>query len=60
MTDMKKTAKDKAPARRKKLQLNKETLRDISAAEKAQDVRGGAGAAQAAARTRTIEPMNLC
>ena len=29
MTDMKKTAKDKAPAKRKELQLNKETLKDL-------------------------------
>lgn len=42
MTDIKKSAKDKAPAKRKKLQLNKQTLRDVSATDKAKDVRGGA------------------
>ena len=41
MTDMKKTEKDKAPAKRKKLQLNKETLKDLSI-KKGASPKGGA------------------
>lgn len=41
MTDIKKTAKDNAPAKRKKLQLNKETLRDLQLAKAARGPQGG-------------------
>ena len=41
MTDRKRTEKDKAPAKRKKLQLNKETLKDLSV-KKGASPKGGA------------------
>jgi len=41
MTDLKKTAKDKAPAKGSKLQLNKETLRDLNLAKSASGPRAG-------------------
>ena len=40
MTDRTKTAKDKAPAKRKKLQLHKETLQDLSP-KQGERVKGG-------------------
>lgn len=40
MTDMKKTAEDNAPAKGKKLQLNKETLQDLGPSNPSQ-VKGG-------------------
>ena len=40
MTDIKKTTKDKGPAKAKKLQLHKEALRDL-APRRAEGVRGG-------------------
>ena len=40
MTDRKKTAKDKGGAKAKKLRLNKETLKDLSAKNSGQ-VKGG-------------------
>ena len=42
MTDRKKTAKDNGPAKRKKLQLNKETLQDLLP-KQGERVKGGAG-----------------
>ena len=42
MTDIKKTTKDKASAKPKKLQLNKETLKDLSI-KKGASPKGGAG-----------------
>ena len=40
MTDIKKTTKDKGPAKVKKLQLHKEALRDLTP-RRAEGVRGG-------------------
>ena len=40
MTDIKKTTKNSRPAKAKKLQLNKETLKDLSA-KGAKQVKGG-------------------
>ena len=41
MTDIKKTAKSKNAERSKKLRLNKETLKDLSAGDKAKKVKAG-------------------
>ena len=41
MTDSKKTAKGKDSSKSKKLRLNKETLKDLTARAKADNVRGG-------------------
>ena len=40
MTDIKKTTKDKGPAKVKKMQLHKEALRDLTP-RRAEGVRGG-------------------
>ena len=42
MTDMKKTAEDKAPAKGRKLQLHKETLKDLNTKKEASP-KGGVG-----------------
>jgi hypothetical protein len=49
-----KNDKQGQPAKAKKLQLNKETLRDIRPGEKGKDVRGGAKPAQPAAAIRSF------
>ena len=54
MTDMKKTAKDKAPAKRKKLQLNKETLKDLNAKKEASP-KGGARDVNSSGKSCRIE-----
>ena len=54
MTDMKKTAKDNAPDKRKKLQLNKETLRDLNLAKSAGGPRAGRAGGDTFADTCTM------
>ena len=42
MTDIKKTPKNSRPAKAKKLALNKETIKDLTATKsKIEDIRGG-------------------
>ena len=44
MTTRKKKTESKGPSKTEKLTLNKETLKDLTAKEKTDNVRGGAGA----------------